>query len=496
MSVAQPPANPPVAKARRSPLSRGPASWRDAVRLDPARGALVGLLLVGIGARVALSLSVQPALTYPDSGNYFESAVGGLWSDPLRTAGYPMLLDVLRAITPHLLLVVAVQHLMGLAAAVLLFAMLRRLGAPAGVALIPCAVVLLSGDELLIEHTALSETALTLLLTMALYCAVRARRSGWVWAIAAGACAGLSVWMRAAALPLVVIVPAWLLLCEWRLSPRTLATCAVSLIAGLATLATYTEWHYLGSGQGGLAAGDGWQAYGRVASFADCSKFTPPAGTQRLCEATPPRLRPLYQTPVYYQYDQSSPAVQLFGPPWMNPPQPGAQSALTRFAIAAVEGQPLDYLHAVWQDAVKLIDPSYPSHSNLTPSALMTALFTRPQPTDSIGYWELRAYPGDPLEHGSAGAFRWWEKLTRITGAPFVLLFVLCLLAPWSVRGQPRSETWLIVGTVLVLLLFPLFVHGYEYRYVIPLIGPFAAGAGLGGWGVAERLHERRSIGG
>lgn len=454
---------------------------------------LLGLLVVGLLARVALSLSIHPALTYPDSGNYFESAISGLWSDPLRPAGYPMLLVLLRAITPHLLLVVAVQHLMGLTAAVLLFATMRRLGAPPGLALVPCAAVLLSGDEILIEHAALSETAFTLLLSLGLYCAVRARRSGLGWAVAAGVCAGLSVWVRAAALPLLLTAPVWLVLCERRPTPRTLALGAVSLIAGLATVAVYTEWHYLGSGQGGLVAAPYWDLYGRVAPFADCRRFTPPAGTEGLCEATPPAERPLYQTGVWYVFNQSSPAVASIGPPWTNPPEPGSMARLRRFSLAAIEGQPLDYLHAVWQDAVRLIDPSHPSHDNLTPSALMTALFTRPQPTDSIGYWQLRAYPGDPLEHGTAGAFRRWEKLTRITGAPLVLLLALCLLAPWSMRGDARSETRLLVATALVLLLFPLFVHGYEYRYVIPLLGPLVAGASLGGWGLAERLRERRA---
>jgi hypothetical protein len=455
---------------------------------DPARIALVGLLVAGFLLRVALMLSLH-ALTYPDSGNYFESTVTGLWSDPLRMAGYPMFLRVLHAITPHLLLVIAVQHVLGMTAALLLFAIMRRLGAPTGLALVPCGAVLLSGDELLIEHSVLSEAVFTPLLAAALYCAVRARQSGLAWAAAAGVCAGLSVWIRVAALPLLLTGPVWLVLCERRPSPRTLALGAASLIAGLGTVAVYTEWHYLASGQGGLVAGDGWDLYGRVAPFADCSKFTPPAGTRSLCEAKPPARRPLSQTGVWYVFNRSSPAVRSIGPS-EDTPVPGAMARLQRFSLAAIEGQPLDYLRDVAQDAVRLIDPSYRSRNNLTPSVLMNALFTRRKPTGSIAYWQRRAYPGDPLRHGRAGPFRRWEKLTRITGVPFVLLLVLSLLAPWSLRGDARSETRLIVGTALILLLFPLFVRGYEYRFVIPLLGPFVLGASLGGWGLAQRLRR------
>ena len=437
MSIAQLSVNPIVVDSRGSALRRGVSRLRQtdvSLGRDPARIILVGLCAAGVLARVALILSVH-ALTYPDSGNYLESTVAGLWSDPLRMAGYPMFLRVLRAITPHLLLVIVLQHAMGMAAALLLFAIMRRLGAPTGLALVPCAAVLLSGDELLIEHALLSEAVFTPLLIATLYCAVRARRSGVAWAAVAGVCAGLSVWTRVGGAAIACDRTGLARSVRAAATPRTLALGAVSLIVGLATVAVYTEWHYLASGQGGLVAGDGWDLYGRVAPFADCRKFTPPAGTESLCEAKPPAQRPLSQTGVWYVFNRSSPAVRSIGPA-EDTPEPGAMARLQRFSLAAIEGQPLDYLHDVSQDAIRLIDPSHPSRNSLTASVLMTALFTRRKPTGSIAYWQRRAYPGDPLKHGRAGAFRRWEKLTRITGVPFVVLLVLSLLAPWSVRGE------------------------------------------------------------
>jgi hypothetical protein len=42
-------------------------------------------------------------------------------------------------------------------------------------------------------------------------------------------------------------------------------------------------------GKTGLSRNGIWNVYGRVAPFADCRKFTPPPGTEALCETTPTR---------------------------------------------------------------------------------------------------------------------------------------------------------------------------------------------------------------
>ena len=167
-------------------------------RRRPELAVLCLLLILGLAARIYFMLVWQPAITgYSDSGIYFQDAYQGIWSDPVRTVGYGMFLTVLHAITPHLLLVTAVQHLMGLGVAVLLFLTTRRIGGPVWLGLVPAAIVALGGDELFIEHAALSETVYILLVSLMLYCAVRAAaEGGLIWAAAAGLCAGLGVWDR------------------------------------------------------------------------------------------------------------------------------------------------------------------------------------------------------------------------------------------------------------------------------------------------------------
>src|SRR3569623_1563185 len=45
-------------------------------------------------------------------------------------------------------------------------------------------------------------------------------------------------------------------------------------------------------GAWGLSRNGDWHLYARVAPFADCTKFTPPPGTETLCETTPRAARP------------------------------------------------------------------------------------------------------------------------------------------------------------------------------------------------------------
>jgi hypothetical protein len=57
-----------------------------------------------------------------------------------------------------------------------------------------------------------------------------------------------------------------------------------------------------------LFPGQGWNAYTAIASRADCSRFTPPPGTQVLCESAEERAG---KTPEFYSWDGRSPARRL-----------------------------------------------------------------------------------------------------------------------------------------------------------------------------------------
>ena len=484
-------------------MSAGAASVRVPVRRAatlarrrPELAALYALLLVGLAARIYFMVVWRPAITgYSDSGVYFQDAVQGIWSDPIRTVGYGMFLTVLHAITPHLLLVTAVQHLMGLAVAVLAFLTVRRIGGPPWLGLVPAAIIALGGDELFIEHAALSETVYIFLLTLMLYCCVRAAAAGGLaWAAAAGLCAGLGVWDRGAAISLLPIAPLWLLLCRRRPTRRTVAMGALSLVIALGSVGGYIEWRQLASGLSGLTTNGNWNLYGRVAPWADCTKFTPPPGTQQLCDAAPPAERAGHSA-EYYIYSPDSPAQRLIGPPYAISPDRYAMSRLWEFSLSAIWGQPLDYLNAVWQDTLRLVDPNHPSYGDLSADQFIAFLLGGPDyrsgQNEFVTYWQQREYPHDSIHRGAIAPLKAWEKLTRFDGPWMVALLLLCLAGPWVVAGEARAGARLLSVTTLVLLFFPLFTKGYDYRFVIPAFGPLFASAALSAWGISTRVRRR-----
>src|ERR1039458_8036033 len=69
---------------------------------------------------------------------------------------------------------IALQHVFGLASAVLLFLAVRRAGGPLSLGLLPAAVVALNGAEMFLEHSTLTESLFIFLQSLAIYFGVRA----------------------------------------------------------------------------------------------------------------------------------------------------------------------------------------------------------------------------------------------------------------------------------------------------------------------------------
>ena len=479
--------------------SSAPDRARLGIPRDRVSVALAALLGVGLLLRVWFLLVWRPALTgFSDSGIYFQGAVSSLWSDPIRTVGYSMFLRLLHGIFPHLILVIIVQHALGLGAAALFFLAVRRCGGPRGLGLAPAAIIALGGDELFLEHSALSDALSIFLLSVMLYCTVRASQGRAWWAALAGLCAGLGVWDRTAGIAMVAVIALWLLFSAGRPTRRTIAVGVLSLVVSLATIGAYIEWRHAASGQSGLTSNGSWNLYGRVGPWADCTKFTPPPGTRELCESTPPSQR-RQRNPSYYIYGSStvppSPASRLFGPAYLISKYPHAMTLLRRWSQAAMLGQPLDYLHAVWLDTIRLVDPNHPSYGEQSADQLIAFLLYGPNMrsgvNEFVASWQRLLYRDNPApHHGDVGPLKTWERITRVDGVWMVILLALCLAGPWLVVGRARAGTTLFVATALALLFFPILAHGYEYRYVVQAFGPLLAAGTLAAWGLIVRIRS------
>src|SRR3954463_5313636 len=106
--------------------------------IDRTRAALLAVLGAGIGLRVLAMVAWSPAfMGWPDAKSYLDVAHGELFSNVLRPAGYPLFVRLVDGVWPSVSALVVANHALGLATAALLYATVRRAGAPAGAALVP-----------------------------------------------------------------------------------------------------------------------------------------------------------------------------------------------------------------------------------------------------------------------------------------------------------------------------------------------------------------------
>ena len=495
----------PADGRRRRQLLRRPV-WRLPESREE-RLAVIGLaalLVTGALLRLLFVLAWRPAfMGWPDAASYIEVSQGSggtlmgnaeLFGNPLRPAGYPLFLRILHGLAPSLVFVVVVQHLLGLASAALLYLAVARTGAPRLLGLVPAAVVALGGDIMFVEHAPISEPLFLFLVAVALYAAVRSQEGESLrWPAICGLALALAATVRVLAVPLLVVVGLWLLAGTRLPLRRRLTVLAVGSAGALALLGTYYAIQERAVGHTGLSRNGIWNVYGRVAPFADCSKFTPPPGTELLCERTPRPERPFtYQYTFNWYY---SPGVRYFGNPHTATPEQTDQVAA--FAWAVIVGQPLDYAEEVGAGLLRYVAPESfrgygggPSYHDLVHEVLFNRLFQR----EGLGiasrhYGDARGFDSDRtlLE-----VLRTYESATRLQGPVFVLLALLSVAAPFLTRGRVRGAALLFALVGWTLLVTPVATVEFSARTGLPAFGPFCAAAALGGWRVLAAVRGRR----
>ena len=436
--------------------------------------AVASVAGLAMALRVLLMVGYTPAiLDYADEYRYVDAAAGNLFGDPFRPAGYPLFLRVVHLFSSNLFVTVAVQHALGLVNAVVAYAIARRIGTGRWFALIAAAIIVLSGDQLYLEHVLLSDGLFLTILLLTCYCALRTRASraltpSWhqvAWALAAGGLAGALVTVRTIGVPAAIVVLAWLLLAVdigWR---RRLAAAGAAALVCTVLLLGYAFAQQSATGSFGLTRFSGWPLYGRVASFADCRRFTPPAGTRALCQDTPASTRP---GPNFYIWDTRSPAQRAFGFP-----QLANGGKLAEFARAAILAQPGDYLSGTLRDLVRYVDPGIhlPGSWGGGPG---NVLLNRPRasPVEAANLGPVRRYYGAVNVHVHGG-------IDNALGAR---------------QRSDRTHDWLIGLTALLALAVIFYAPDPETRAGLILLLEHRAGhAGREQHDVWIRVPVRRS---
>jgi hypothetical protein len=304
---------------------------------------------VSVIPRVIAALGFKPALLIQDSFDYMEEGVHLTRLSQLRPEGYPLLLRVLEPFH-SLLLVTTLQHLMGIALATIIYAVLRRCGLPAWGATLAAVPTLFDSRQIWLESSILPDTLFTFVLMIAVaILIVRPRPAIWQAVIVGLLVAWASI-IRGNGAPVFVIIFIYLIIQRvgWRVLTACLAAFAVPL-AGYA-LVFFSEY-----GQFNITNSSGLFLWSRTMSFANCSIIKPPADLRALCPDAQPNnpTSPAPPWSVSALLNERSPADYLWATgAWYRVDQdPGVNAhnnkLAMQFAERAIEAQPVDYLKAV-----------------------------------------------------------------------------------------------------------------------------------------------------
>jgi Dolichyl-phosphate-mannose-protein mannosyltransferase len=430
----------------------------------------------------------QAFLGFPDSGLYVYSAAGPLFGhaqDPAsvqKVAGYPILLRVIHFFSSDLSVTIFVQHVLGIATGVLLYKAVRRSGAPPYLGLLPAAIVFFGGTGLFLEHSLLADAPFAFVQALGVYAAVRAlSEPGLRWPLLSGVAIGASFLIKPVGLASALLVPPLLLLAApgpWR---RRLLSATTAALAVLVMVFAYVADQGLVTGYWGYLRGDGWNLYARVATFVDCSRFTPPAGTSSLCPTEPVGHR---GSQNYFEYGATSPAVH-----YVTGDTAQWNATLQRFSVAAIEDEPIAYLKAILHGLPFYISPR--GGEGYTPAELTEELLKPTTWARTIGAY----YPGFHAYTSQSGSIRPLVRYgghTRVQGAFLVLLLLAAIAGAPLLRGRTRWSAILFTLTAIFSAILAVAGNSYDARYAYPAFGPLAAGAALGAWAIATRLKQER----
>jgi hypothetical protein len=442
-------------------------------------------LAAGAVLRLVTMIAYPGALWFSGDSYVYVGAALRPRPDLSKTTGYSLFL---RALLPFhsFTLVTGLQHLMGLGIAVMVYVLARRVGVPKLWATAATLPVLLDGFEIEDEHMVMAEALFTFLVMLALLLILWRYRTPWLIALVAGLLIGYAVVVRSEGLPLLILFPAFLVYRAirqgWTNWHAWLA--AVALTVGcLAPVAAYANWFHQWYGSYNLTRSEGFYAWGRVSSFAECSVIKPPADELKVCPSGSPSSR----TPPG-DYIWHVPQVHKNLNSTGGPVSSANNALLTNFAIRAIEAQPFGYAKSVIKGLALVVE--WPRHAYPDPGTV--SYYNFPLKLQTIP--DLRNHewiPGgtayqDAVHYGHANP----STIVYTWGPLFGLIVLAGLGGLVRIEGlrerRPRLVWSRRTGSMMpwvtgvVLLVFPIAAADFDYRYLLPVLPFVCLAAGLG----------------
>jgi hypothetical protein len=432
--------------------------------------AAVGLLL-----RFASELAYRPALIYVDSLKYLYGASPG--ADPL---GYKAVLLAFG----NLEFIVLLQHLLGTAVAVLIYAVVLRRGASRWLAALAALPVLLDAYQVQMEQTIMPDVWFDAMIVAGLAFLLWRPALTVPFAAAAGLILGTSATIRDVGEILIVPALIYVIVAAggWR---RVLELGSVLCGAFLLPILCYCSGSAIASGHFWLAHTQ--STSGRLAAAADCATLKLPADVRPLC----PTPGEQANGPDWLEHTKVSPLHAAAIPPGAN------RNALINTLDSAVEHQqPLRVVAAIARDSVRLFALTRDGVPSVTPIARWQfqghyavyppwvslgknhAIIVGVQKAAFTGF-QFRKLGRAQVDRPVAAFLRSYQLGGGYTPGPLLLVFTLAgvigsVLALLRRVGSPRSRqlavaSLLFTVTAVVMLLVPDVLE-FSWRYQLPAL--------------------------
>ena len=439
------------------------------------------LALLSLLPRVLAAVAFRPALLTADSFLYMKDAVNSTLG-VIRPSGYSFFL---RALEPFhsLLLVTTLQHVMGIAIAVICYGLLRYYGLPAWGAALAAVPTLFDTRQIALESYVLPDTLYCLVIMLAV-AVLLTKRTPRPWqCVVAGLLLAYASVLRGNGLPLAIVALAFMLVRRvgWRALAAAAAATALPLIG-------YVAAYHHAYGQFNITSSDGIFLWSRTTSFANCAIIKPPPRLQPLC----PDREASAHVPRGPAWSVSSllaaptPADYLWAPDvwWRHDAHPGINSYNDnlgrQFALDAIRAQPLDYLRVSARD-VALVFASTDRPLSHAAMSFTTAPHIAVLPSYYAG--DLRAYAHTTQNTHPIQPYAYFLFLYQLPvffpGIVFFLVVMAGLVGVirnWRRWGGPQALPWAFAAISIVL---PALLTQSLYRYTIVAIPLACLAAGL-----------------
>jgi hypothetical protein len=454
------------------------------------------LLAAGLVLRVLAQVSYRPALLYIDSLRYIYNAQG---MDPV---GYKGPLRAILAVGDFSV-VAAVQHLLGLAVAVVIYVLIMRRGASRWLAALAIAPVLLDAYQVQAEQMIMPTVWFEALTVAGIAILLWRPGAGWRRVIAAGVMLGGTATFAQigeALLPAAVIFVLVAAGGGWR---RAMGKAAVLCAAFALPILAYSTGSYLLTGDFFLSHTGITSLYGRMAAAADCATLRLTTAERGMCPTRSQQAR----GPDWLEYGTTSP----IRPYYADLPRAEADSLIADFNRRVITQQPLRVLGAYSRDVVKIFALTRSQSPGDTPISRWQFQLTYPYFTNS---------PGGTTPQIDRAVFRRFGGGTPTVwrpGAAFLRAYQLdggytsgALLALFTVTGAigsvaalrrriaPRTRE-LASATLLffcsgwsILLISDIFE--FSWRYQIPALVTLVPAGVLGIGVITSGLQRKRGL--